>query len=128
MLKPRNLTNGSAIDVAEALSVYNQKEFHHIHPRAYLKRIQAPGEHNAIANICMLAASENKSINDKDPKVYLPHCVQQLKEDVEAIFASNLLPSPQIFDYATADYQTFLTTRASMIGKLVATLFEGKAF
>jgi hypothetical protein len=125
--KPRNLTNGTSIDVSEALSIYNQKEFHHIYPRAYLKALKAPGEHNAIANFCMLAASENKVISDQDPHTYLPNCIAQLDGDAETVFASNLLPSPKTFDYTKADYPTFQLTRAPMIGQLVTDLCNGKA-
>ena len=56
---PRSLITGAAIDAAQALSKYNKKEFHHIHPTAYLKREKSPGQHNSLANICMLPASEN---------------------------------------------------------------------
>jgi hypothetical protein len=31
-LRPKNLTNGAAIDTAAALSSYNKKQFHHIYP------------------------------------------------------------------------------------------------
>lgn len=126
--KPRNLTNGVVIDVSESLSIYNQKEFHHIYPKAFLKAQKAPGEHNAIANFCMLAASENKSISDNDPHTYLPNCLNQLGRDAEAVFESNLLPNPQGFDYFKASYQHFLDTRAPIIGALVGRLCEGKAF
>ena len=49
---PRNLTNGALVDTTEALSHFNKKQFHHIHPRAHLRRIRATEEGNALANIC----------------------------------------------------------------------------
>src|SRR5215207_2106731 len=36
---PRNITNGNSIDTTDALSVYNKKQFHHIFPDAFLRRI-----------------------------------------------------------------------------------------
>ena len=42
--KPRNLTNGAYIDPSVALSAYNKKQFHHIHPRAHLKRVGSKTE------------------------------------------------------------------------------------
>jgi hypothetical protein len=125
MLKPRNITNGSFIDISEALSIYNQKEFHHIHPRAHLKKSAAKPEHNCIANICMLAASENKSISDKDPKAYLPACVSNLGADASAVFASNLLPDPGSFDYLRESYESFLEQRSVLICRLVTRLCDG---
>jgi hypothetical protein len=77
-LHPRNITNGASIDVEIALSHFNKKEFHHIFPRNYLKSNKVKGEHNAIANLCMLAASENKTISDNDPHEYIPSALPRL--------------------------------------------------
>jgi hypothetical protein len=124
--KPRNITNGAAIDVSAALSTYNQKQFHHIFPRAHLKRIISPGEHNAVANICMLAASENNQISDKNPLVYLPTCIAQLGDESDAVFASNLLPPPNEFDYSKSGYEKFLKARSKLIQIAVVELCHGK--
>jgi hypothetical protein len=94
---PSNLTNGVAIDPAEALSIYNQKQFHHIYPRGHLKKVGAPGNHNSMANICMLAASENRLISDDDPHVYLTQCISNHSDQATAVFGANLLPGPASF-------------------------------
>ncbi len=67
--KPRNLTNGATIDTAEALSQFNKKQFHHIYPRAFLRRIGCREDDNVLANICMLAAAENNAVSDSDPNI-----------------------------------------------------------
>jgi len=123
---PRNLTNGIAIDPAEALSIYNQKQFHHIYPRSHLKKIGASGNHNSMANICMLAASENRLISDDDPHVYLPKCVIDLDSQAKAVFAANLLPDPAGFRYATASFKAFSGARAALIATTVDRLCEGQ--
>lgn len=125
-LAPRNLTNGALIDVETALSHFNKKEFHHVHPKGYLKRHKIPGEHNAIANICMLAASENKEISDDDPRLYLPTCIHDLGQAAEAVFASNLLPSPAGFQYSTASFAEFVGIRSAQINTLVIKLCNGQ--
>jgi hypothetical protein len=121
---PRNLTNGIVIDPAEALSIYNQKQFHHVYPRAHLKKTAAVGNHNSMANICILAASENRRISDDDPHLYMPQCISSLGSQATAVFASNLLPDPTSFPYATAPFAEFSAARteliASMVGKLCA--------
>ena len=123
--RPRNLTNGIAIDPAEALSIFNQKQFHHIYPRSHLKKIDAPGNHNSMANICILAASENRLISDKNPYEYLPDCVSALGNDAKAVFAANLLPDPASFPYATASFTEFSSARASLITAAVDRLCDG---
>jgi hypothetical protein len=123
---PRNLTNGIAVDPADALSIYNQKQFHHIYPRAHLKKIGAPGNHNSIANICILAASENRLISDDDPHVYLPKCVADLGNQSSAVFAASLLPDPTSFPYASASFEDFSSARAALIAALVDRLCDGE--
>ena len=122
---PRNVTNGAAIDVQVALSHFNKKEFHHVFPKAHLKRSKTAGEHNAIANICMLAASENKAVSDQDPLLYLPACIQTLGNDAECVFRSNLLPLPSALDYSAASFSDFIAARLVLISSIVDNLCQG---
>ncbi|WP_165068945.1 DUF262 domain-containing protein [Paludisphaera rhizosphaerae] len=126
LLNPKNVTNGAAIDISEALSAFNQKEFHHVYPRAHLRSIDAPGEHNANANICILSASENKRVGSADPKSYLPRCALALGAHADSVFASNLLPSPASFDYSTATYSDFVQARLGLIGNMLSKLCNGE--
>jgi hypothetical protein len=126
MRGPKNLTNGATIDTADALSSYNRKQFHHIYPRAHLKRIEDPEGDNTIINICMLAASENNAVSDRDPNEYLPECIVRLGSDVASVFRSNLMPDPANFEYATASYSHFLHTRSGLVATYIATLCEGE--
>jgi hypothetical protein len=123
--KPRNLTNGLAIDMTDALSIYNRKQFHHIYPKAYLRRQQLSDNENSVVNICMLAASENNDIGDRDPNTYIPDLVRQLGQEADPIFSSNLLPTPQEVDYSRLSYADFLQKRASLLSNLVNLLCEG---
>jgi len=127
-LHPRNITDGAFIDTVSALSSFNRSEFHHVFPRAYLKRAQTSGEHNANANICMLTAAENKLISDDDPHTYVPALVAKLAAagiNADEIFSSNLLPSPSTFDYATKTYSEFLHSRSAAIDEYVKNLCDG---
>ena len=124
--RPLSLINGRTIDVAVALSRYNKKEFHHIYPSAYLKRMKAPGQHNALANICMLPAAENNEISDTDPHAYLPECAAGLSGNAERVFESNFLPSPRTFRYASAGFDQFSEARAKLIAPFVQKLCGGE--
>ncbi|MEM6868672.1 MAG: DUF262 domain-containing protein [Cyanobacteria bacterium P01_C01_bin.121] len=124
-VNPRNVTNGASIDTAEALSGYNKKQYHHIHPRAHLRRIEAPGEHNSLANICMLAAAENRAVSDADPNVYLPACLTILGDSGSEVFASNLMPSPNENDYSAMPFAEFMQRRAEVLRSHIATLCDG---
>ncbi len=123
---PRNLTNGSHIDPAIALSGYNKKQFHHVFPRAHLRRLRTATSDNLLINICMIAAAGNNAISDSDPNTYLPKCQAMLQESANDVFLSNLLPRPSSFDYSLATYEDFLETRAQLIADFVGELCDGK--
>ncbi len=80
-----------------------------------------------MANICILAASENRLISDDDPHVYLLKCVTNLGDQATAVIASNLLPDPASFSYATAPFKDFSAARAALIAAAVQQLCVGGA-
>jgi hypothetical protein len=123
--RPKSLITGREIDVAEALSKYNKKEFHHVYPTAYLKRTRAPGQHNCLANICILPAQENREISDRDPHEYLPQCIGSLGSQAEQMLDSNLLPSPRAWTYDAGDFEGFVQTRSILISRTVRDLCDG---
>jgi hypothetical protein len=122
---PRNLTNGAYIDPAIALSSYNKKQFHHIFPRAYLKREKTQLGDNLLINICMIAAAGNNYISDSDPNQYLPECAGRLAREADEVFSSNLLPPPSSFDYSKAGYKDFLDERAKIVARFANEVCNG---
>jgi hypothetical protein len=117
---PKNLTNGATIDVGTALSAYNRKEFHHIFPQAYLKSRGISRQRiNSIANICMLSSEQNKAISDKEPAGYFAQVKDRLGDNLEAVLASNLIPSAAVPLIEKNDYDGFLQTRASHLAEIV---------
>lgn len=123
---PRNITNGARIDTAEALSIFNKKEFHHIFPRAFLKRTGASGDQNSLVNICMLSASENKIVSDNDPNVYLVDMIQKHGSQAGEIFSSNLLEDPLNLSYETTTYDQFLASRSQIIHDKIQKVCRGE--
>ncbi|MBD1861298.1 MULTISPECIES: DUF262 domain-containing protein [Trichocoleus] len=122
---PRNLTNGASIDPSDALSTFNKKQFHHIYPKAYLSRTGSQLDQNALLNICMLTASENNWISDKNPNEYLPALISINRNDIEVIFNSNLMPLPSLVDYSVLAYEEFLKERAKLVEEKIRRLCAG---
>lgn len=118
--RPKNLTNGMEIDVENALAGFNKKEYHHFYPRAYLKTLKRGDSSNVLGNIIMLTSSSNKSISDTAPSVYVPQLCDELGDDADAVFESNLLPIPSEFDYESENYETFLDARGTILSSFVA--------
>jgi len=124
-MKPRNLTNGVAIDPSEALSAFNKKQFHHIYPKGHLGRIGEDAKQNSLLNICMLAASENNRISDQNPNEYLPQLILDLAGSADQVLHSNLLPRSKSVDYATLPFDDFLAQRAALVSPIVHELCSG---
>ncbi|MGW4116407.1 GmrSD restriction endonuclease domain-containing protein [Actinosynnema sp. NPDC004786] len=123
---PRNLTNGNTIDTTVALSVYNKKQFHHIFPEAFLKRLDPKLERSYVLNFCMLAASENNLVSDDDPQDYLPEVANDLGDNADEVFLSNLLPLPSQYDYARTTLDEFIEVRAEIVHSAIKRLCTGR--
>ena len=110
---PLNLTNGNKIDLGNALSKYNSKEYHHIFPRNFLKKKgKEIGEINSLCNFCFLPADSNKKISNKAPSEYI---FELLPEDrYTDILESNLMPIKKEI-YQKDNYDEFLKQRAQKI-------------
>jgi hypothetical protein len=123
---PKNMTNGALIDTAEALSCYNKKQFHHIYPKAHLRRNAQQGDPNTLVNICILCASENNMLSDEDPNAYIPRLVRQHGHDASAVFMSNMLPDPNEVDYSSLSFEEFLQKRSYIIHAEMMMLAKGQ--
>jgi hypothetical protein len=122
---PRNITNGAPVDTAQALSVYNKKQFHHIYPEAFLRRTRPDVERSYLLNFCMLSAAENVKVSDADPNSYIPHFVKELGHEADAVFKSNLMPEPSIFNYSEATLEDFITARLPIVVEALEELAKG---
>lgn len=111
--KPIDLVSGCFVDLGVALSEYNSKEYHHVFPRAYLKKRDFSSEQiNSLCNFVFLTADSNKKISQKAPSDYFATVVP--KERLGEILESNLLPANKDV-YEKNDLQTFLTLRSRKV-------------
>jgi hypothetical protein len=117
---PLNLTNGAVVDLGEALSGFNRKEYHHIYPKAFLaKRGVATDKINALCNFCFLPAGSNKKISQRQPSDYIFNLVPA--ESRKQILESNIMPL-RMEVYSEDNYDEFINRRAELIGQLVDSL------
>ncbi len=111
--KPLDLVKNTRIDLAEALSKYNRKQYHHIFPNAFLKNQGV--SHSKIfslANFCFLPADSNKKISKKKPSDYFFTLIPQ--NDFNSILMSNLIPLTKDI-YKSDNFSEFLSKRAQLI-------------
>ena len=111
--KPFDLANGNIVDVGNALSQYNRKQYHHIFPRAFLKNLNFTNDQiNRAVNFCILPATSNRLISDKNPSDYFVNIIPQA--NFTTILDSNLVPTNMVI-YNNDDYDTFYKERAKLV-------------
>lgn len=118
---PKSLYNASTIDLDQTLSSYNRKEYHHIFPKAFLKKAKVHIDKiNCMANICLLPAAANKLIRDQSPSSYLANSNnlfsslgsnEKISPDV---LKSNYMPT-DISIYQSNDFEKFLEERGKLL-------------
>ncbi len=114
---PLNLTNASCVDVGEALSSFNQKEYHHVFPEAFLEKKGVSSEKiDSLCNFCFLPADSNKLISDKAPSEYFDKIIPKTK--YKDILQSNLLPFTKDI-YFKDEYDKFLDERSQKIMEFI---------
>lgn len=117
-LEPRSFLNNSRFDLGNTLSSYNARQFHHIYPKSFLGTQGIPfHESNVIANVCLLTASDNNSISDKDPKNYFGHVPPEVKTEA---FKAALIPSG--FEDGAQPYASFIEQRAKALATVASNL------
>jgi hypothetical protein len=110
---PLDLTNGVKVDLGEALSAYNRKEYHHVFPHAFLRKRGVSTEKiNSLCNFCFLPSGSNKKISQREPADYIFKLVPD--DCRKQIFESNLMPL-RMEIYSTNDFDQFIGQRAELI-------------
>lgn len=110
---PLNLVNGNKIDLGDALSKYNLKEYHHIFPRNFLKNNGVESEKiSSLCNFCFLPSDSNKNISNKAPSNYIFTLIPENR--YTQILESNLMPLRKDI-YQKDNYEEFLRQRAHEI-------------
>lgn len=102
--------------------VQHYLQFHHIFPKAFLRKHYASREVDDIANLAFIGGSTNRSISDKSPAEYLPRFIGQLGPE---IFAAQAIPTnAELLELSS--YKAFLAERRNRIAqKLNAFLEQG---
>jgi hypothetical protein len=108
---PVDLLTGQRIDLEKALVWANEGEFHHVFPKAYLRRQDVSQDKiNYLANIALLTSASNKQISRLAPSKYFPKVQREAGGNLAQWLASNLI---EAFNAALkSDYSAFLEARA----------------
>ena len=110
---PLDLANGRKVDVGDALTEFNPKQYHHIFPNSFLKKLGVEkSKRFSVVNFCFLPADSNKKISSKAPSEYFTKVIPAAERD--GILKSNFLPTDSAI-YAADDYEGFLAARVKLL-------------
>jgi hypothetical protein len=110
---PTDLVKNIKVDISQALSKYNRKQYHHIFPNAFLKKQGFPHvKIFSLVNFCFLPADSNRKISKKSPSYYFFNLIPQT--DFNEILTSNLIPIKKDI-YQNDNYNDFLIKRAELV-------------
>ena len=116
MRGPRDLLNGQRVSLAKALAWQNEKEYHHVFPRAFLQRAGVPDYSiNSVCNFALLSSASNKEISDKKPSEYILECRRRLGDDFMDVMRSNLISEQAVHCILEDDYQGFQNARCQSL-------------
>lgn len=117
---PRSFLSNSLVDLSNAMSAYNSREFHHVYPKGYLasQGIQFHAS-NIIANVCFLSQADNRAISDAPPATYMQGIDAARRP---AIAASSLLPVAAMDGSLT--YADFVKQRAIILATAARKLID----
>jgi hypothetical protein len=88
-------------------------QFHHIFPKAVLKKHYTSREADDIANLSFISGKTNRQILAKPPKAYLPEYIE--KAGHRAFQAQCIPIDPALLD--VGDYKEFLVARRQLISE-----------
>jgi hypothetical protein len=88
-------------------------QFHHIFPKAVLKKHYTSREADDIANLSFISGKTNRQILAKAPKAYLPEYIEKAGHNA---FQAQCIPTdPSLLD--VGDYKKFLIERRRLISE-----------
>ncbi len=90
---------------------HHRLQFHHIFPKAQLKKIYTSREADDIANLAFIGGKTNRAISDKPPAQYLPPLIEQHGQQT---FHAQAIPVEKSL-LEIPNYKGFLAERRRMI-------------
>ena len=106
--KPLSLVSGVPIDLSNKLKDYNKAEFHHLMPKAFVRKSpQTKHKDSCLANFAFISRSENKALGGKAPSIYR----EKMAQNMDEILPKALCPKSLFSD----DFEKFIEERNTML-------------
>ena len=120
---PRDLISGQNVKLSEALAWQNNKEYHHIFPKAYLSsKGYTSNRINALCNFALISSASNKQISDSKPSAYFSECANRLGQELKTVLESNLISEAACEAALRDDFEKFTIERTKTLNAYADTL------
>lgn len=114
--QPMDLINCQKIDAVKSLSWTNEKEYHHIFPKAFLEgKHVSSNKINCLANFVMLTSASNKYILKRSPSDYFKEVAENAGANLGALLESNLISSDAFHAALDDNFDKFIDLRSETI-------------
>lgn len=122
-LKPKSLYDNSDVVLDESnLSRSNGRNYHHIFPKAYLRKLSITDQ-NVVSNITLVSSIENIKIGAKPPSEYMKEFAEE-NPQLRNTLSTHLIGGFEDYGIATNNYEQFLSRRSKRIYKELKNRFE----
>ncbi|MDO4652563.1 DUF262 domain-containing protein [Corynebacterium durum] len=118
--RPMSFISGEPVSFDKKLSEINRVQFHHLFPKAFLKKKKQEGlifNENLLVNYAIISSGDNKELGGDAPSVYKDKMPQG---KINQILDSALCPD-SLFD---DDYRDFIEERADLLALEAKRLME----
>tara|TARA_R110002111_G_scaffold225529_1_gene287193 strand:- start:335 stop:1330 length:996 start_codon:yes stop_codon:yes gene_type:complete len=117
---PKSFLDGAPVDTRRALAYPNRLEYHHIFPKAFLKKLDFSSRKiDYHLNIAMINLSDNREILDSKPSDYFKIMEDRLGDRMEMVMLSHFI-SPEGIECAKAnDFEGFILERERLLSEAI---------
>lgn len=120
---PRDWITNQPVNLITSFSAANERQFHHIFPKKYLKTLSNAPEYEAqikpyidsIANICLLTALSNERVGAKPPSQYIAEIEERDNSELQETLLTHMITEETYSRLLEDDFSGFIRARSADI-------------
>ena len=129
---PRDWITNQPINLISSFDAANERQFHHIFPKKYLKTLSNTPEYetqikpyiDSVANICVLTALSNERVGSKPPSQYIIEIQEEENSELQKTFLTHMISEEAYSRLIEDDFNGFLRARSADISQELNTKLQ----
>jgi hypothetical protein len=128
---PKDWITDQHINMISCFSAANEKQFHHIFPKKYLRTLKNTADYvtrvkpyvNSVANICVLTALSNETVGSRPPSRYMSEIERERnRSDLRSTLRTHMISDEAYSSLLNDDFTGFLNVRSREIAQALNAL------